>query len=132
MTEHDGHQSRATTTDATEPAIGNVVDRCTGLPRLLTRKCITCIFRPGNLMHLNDGAREDMVHAALRRNSWIVCHSTLPASGRSIGSQAICRGFWDVHARDSFGCRLAIAFGGPTLLQPPATHDTDDERRPTA
>ncbi|SEB46397.1 hypothetical protein SAMN04489727_1956 [Amycolatopsis tolypomycina] len=118
------HQPRATTTtDATASPIGDVVDRSTGLPRLLTRKCETCIFRPGNLMHLNDGARDDMVRAALASDSWIVCHATLPAAGIPVGEQAICRGFWDVHARDSSGCRLAVAFGGPVLVPPPTEPD---------
>jgi hypothetical protein len=115
------HQPQATTTtDATASPISDVVDRSTRLPRLLTRKCETCIFRPGNLMHLNDGARDDMVRAALANDSWIVCHSTLPSTANPVGEQAICRGFWDVHARDSFGCRLAIAFGGPVFAPPPA------------
>lgn len=115
------HQLRAmTTTEPTASAVGDLVDRSTGLPRLLTRKCETCIFRPGNRMHLNDGARDDIVCAALDNDSWIVCHSTLPGTGNPVGSQAICRGFWDVHARDSFGCRLAVAFGGPVVVPPPA------------
>ncbi|MCR6488295.1 hypothetical protein M8542_36240 [Amycolatopsis sp. OK19-0408] len=114
-------QPRATTaTDATTSPIGDVVDRSTGLPRLLTRKCETCIFRPGNLMHLTDGTRDDVVRAALANDSWIVCHRTLPGTANPVGSQAICRGFWDVHARDSFGCRLAVAFGGPVLVPPPS------------
>ena len=110
----------ATTTDATASPVGDVVDHSSGLPRVLDRKCGTCIFRPGNLMHLDPGRREEMVRAALGRGSWIVCHATLPAAGIPIGEQAICRGFWDVHARDSFGCRLAVAFGGPVFVPPPA------------
>lgn len=110
----------ATTTDATASPVGDVVDHSSGLPRVLDRKCETCIFRPANLMHLDPGRREEMVRAALRRGSWIVCHATLPAAGIPIGEQAICRGFWDVHARDSFGCRLAVAFGGPVFVPPPA------------
>ncbi|OXM59559.1 hypothetical protein CF165_47000 [Amycolatopsis vastitatis] len=107
-------------TDATASPVGDVVDHSSGLPRVLDRKCGTCIFRPGNLMHLDPGRREEMVRAALGRGSWIVCHATLPAAGIPIGEQAICRGFWDVHARDSLGCRLAVAFGGPVFGPPPA------------
>ncbi|MFI5593673.1 hypothetical protein ACIA5G_52225 [Amycolatopsis sp. NPDC051758] len=102
---------------------GDVVDGATGLPRTLEGKCLTCIFRPGNLMHLDEGAREDMVRAALGRGSWIVCHTTLPDAGIPTGQQAICRGFWDVHAPDSFGCRLAIAFGGPVVVPLPDLAD---------
>ncbi|MEV6639653.1 hypothetical protein [Amycolatopsis sp. NPDC051371] len=110
-------------TDAQASRCGDVVDPATGLPRTLEDKCPTCIFRPGNLMHLTEGAREDMVRAALERGSWIVCHTTLPDAGIPIGQQAICRGFWDVHARDSLGCRLAVAFDGPVLVPLPAVPD---------
>lgn len=119
----DPHPDTAIATDEETSRCGDVVDPATGLPRTLDEKCPTCIFRPGNLMHLADGARDDMVEAALERGSWIVCHSTLPDAGIPVGQQAICRGFWDVHARDSFGCRLAVAFGGPAIVPRPVTPD---------
>jgi hypothetical protein len=112
----------------TEPSrCGDVVDHATGLPRVLDGKCPTCIFRPGNLMHLNEGTREDMVRAALSNGSWIVCHTTLPDAGVPIGQQAICRGFWDVHARDSLGCCLAVAYGGPAFAPLPAAPHTSEQ-----
>jgi len=115
-----------TTIDTAAARCGDVVDRATGLPRVLDDKCPTCIFRPGNLMHLDTGRREEMVEAALGNGSWIVCHTTLPDAGIPIGEQAICRGFWDVHARDSLGCRLAVAFGGPVFVPPPAEPGAPD------
>ncbi|VVJ22703.1 Uncharacterised protein [Amycolatopsis camponoti] len=121
--QHDLVSPAPTTTDAPASRCGDVVDHAAGLPRTLEDKCPTCIFRPGNLMHLADGARDDMVRAALARGSWIVCHTTLPDAGIPRGQQAICRGFWDVHARDSFGCRLANAFGGPVVVSLPAAPD---------
>lgn len=54
--------------------------------------CKTCIFRPGNLMHLEDGRREDMVAEAKRKDSAIICHSTLGTD-----ASAVCRGFFDRH-----------------------------------
>jgi hypothetical protein len=124
MPDHDQKTHPAATTCATPSRVGDVVDHASGLPRVLDDKCTTCIFRPGNLMHLREGAREDMVRAALANDSWIVCHTTLPDTGNLLGTQAICRGFWDVHARDSFGCRLAVALGGPLFVPPPG-HDAD-------
>jgi hypothetical protein len=53
--------------------------------------CSTCIFRPGNRMHLSPGRVESMVADATRNESAIVCHSTLS------GDNAACRGFFDRH-----------------------------------
>lgn len=55
-------------------------------------RCPTCIFRPGNLMQLNDGRVDDMVAEATANESAITCHATLD------GDNAVCRGFFDLHA----------------------------------
>jgi hypothetical protein len=102
-----------------DPGTGDVVDPATGRPRVLDRKCATCIYRPGNLMHLQPGRREDTENTANERGTWIVCHATLPATGHPHGTQAICRGYWDVHQRNSAGCRLATFFGGPVEVPAP-------------
>lgn len=52
--------------------------------------CPTCIFRPGNLMHLEPGRLREMVGQARKDESTIVCHSTL-----NTGKEAACRGFFD-------------------------------------
>lgn len=98
---------------------GDVVDRDTGVPRVLSEKCNTCIYRPGNLMYLHKGRREQMERDSNDNGSWIVCHSTLPAAGQPVGTQAICRGFWDVNKFNSLGCRLALLFGGPVEVEGP-------------
>jgi hypothetical protein len=54
--------------------------------------CKTCIFRPGNLMKLEEGRVEQMVRdATSHAGGSITCHSTLG------GDQAVCRGFFDRH-----------------------------------
>jgi len=98
---------------------GDVRDESTGLPRVLSRKCDTCIFRPGNLMHLAPGQRDQMVREALAVGGWIVCHETLSVTGKPVGAQAICRGFWDIHSVEALGCRLTLALGGPIETPPP-------------
>lgn len=98
---------------------GDVVDRKTGLPRLLNQKCTTCVYRPGNLMWLREGRRDQMEQDSNDNGSWITCHKTLPAAGQEIGTQAICRGFWDVNKTNSWGCRLAIVLGGPVEVEEP-------------
>ncbi len=54
-------------------------------------KCPTCIFHPGNRMHLAPGRVSEMVQEALAVQSAIVCHSTLD------GDNAVCHGFWEHH-----------------------------------
>lgn len=100
--------------------VGDVVDRDQGVPRVLSEKCNTCIYRPGNLMHLREGRKEEMERGSLERDSWIVCHKTLPASGQPVGTQAICRGYWDVNKFNSLGCRLVLMFGGPVEVEEPS------------
>jgi len=109
--------------DADVSATGDVVDAATGRPRLLADKCVTCIYRPGNLMHLNPGRREQMERDANARGSWIVCHRTLPISGIPVGRQGLCRGYWDVNKHHSAGCRLAQHYGGPVEVPEPPTKD---------
>lgn len=50
-------------------------------------KCPTCIFRPGNLMHLPEGRVKEMVQEARGNWSVIPCHETL-------GDEAnVCSGY---------------------------------------
>lgn len=69
----------------------NVVNA--GKVHVCARMCKTCIFRPGNLMHLEEGRVDDMVAKATADEGCIPCHSTLDQP-----QQAVCRGFFDRHA----------------------------------
>jgi hypothetical protein len=68
--------------------------------------CSTCIFRTGNLMHLAEGRRDQLVREAITDDTAIVCHSTIGAS-----ENAVCRGFFDHHTKDTTCLRLALACG---------------------
>lgn len=68
---------------------------------VLNRKCDTCIYRPGNLMHLNDGRRDSMAAKAVANQTVISCHETLD------GARSVCRGFYDVHGRQILALVLA-------------------------
>lgn len=57
-----------------------------------SRMCDTCIFRPGNLMHLREGRVEDMVASCLEQQGTIPCHKNI---GPGAEGQAICKGFFD-------------------------------------
>jgi hypothetical protein len=53
--------------------------------------CSTCIFRPGNLMHLLPGTVETMVAESVKDEASIPCHKTLD------GDNAVCHGFFTKH-----------------------------------
>lgn len=59
---------------------------------VMGRMCATCVFRPGNLMHLPPGRLEGMVRESEKARSAIICHDTLGTP-----EQAVCRGFFDKH-----------------------------------
>lgn len=73
----------------------SVGDPVLGKSRLLSRQCATCIFKPGNQMHLREGRLRDLVAQTRARESFIVCHSTLPHYLYPDAKPAICRGFAD-------------------------------------
>lgn len=57
--------------------------------------CPTCIFRPGNPMHLEPGRVKGMVEECRQEDSYIVCHDTLGGRQRD---EAMCRGYLDTGA----------------------------------
>ena len=87
-----------------------------GRVHVMDRQCDTCIFRPGNLMHLEKGRRAQMVREALANDAAIICHSTL-----GDGANAVCRGFFDAH--DTRPLLLARALDA-------ITYDDADGRHP--
>src|ERR1700739_2543786 len=71
-------------------------DQKTKRPRLLSDQCSTCIFRPGNPMHLSPGRLKDICNSAIREGSQeIICHDTLTYGPFPDYGGAICRGFYD-------------------------------------
>ena len=63
-------------------------------------KCSTCIYRPGNLMHLDPGRKDSMESEAIAGGGVIPCHKTLG------GDESVCRGFFDVAKHEGL---LAVA-----------------------
>jgi hypothetical protein len=53
--------------------------------------CPTCIFRPGNLMHLSSGRLREIKDQAIADDTSIICHETYG------GPRSVCRGFYDRH-----------------------------------
>lgn len=58
-------------------------------------KCDTCIFHPGNRMHLNEGRVKEMVRKSTDQQSHIVCHDTLLYGFTGRLRPAVCRGYFD-------------------------------------
>ena len=56
-------------------------------------KCSTCIYRPGNLMKLDAGRKDQMQADAIADGGVIPCHQTI--HGRR-EQESVCRGFFDV------------------------------------
>jgi hypothetical protein len=73
--------------------------------RVCAGMCSTCVFRPGNPMHLRPGRVQQMVRDSIRDDSFIPCHKTLD------GQQAVCRGFFDAYGDRTLGCRLGHYVG---------------------
>lgn len=85
-----------------------MIGLASGGVRVMAERCRTCIFRPGNLMHLEPGRVADMV-ATCRSYAvthGVVCHETLGVgdddAGHSNvlapeGQQAVCRGYADAY-----------------------------------
>lgn len=98
-----------------EGPYADVADLRTGAVRLCSRRCDTCVFHPGNLMHLQPGRVTDMVTRARQVQGHVVCHETLGTD-----APAICRGFADGPDRGrSLALRLARALGTLHEVPPP-------------
>lgn len=63
-----------------------------GRIHVMAERCETCIFQPGNRMHLARGRVRAMVDEIKRTDGCIPCHKTL-----GIGANAVCRGQFDLH-----------------------------------
>ena len=63
-----------------------------GIVHVCKDRCSTCIFRPGNLMHLREGRVKEIVDSTNESGdgSTIVCHQTLHTD-----QNAVCRGWLD-------------------------------------
>jgi hypothetical protein len=97
----------------------DITDPATGLSRLLSRRCPTCILRPGDKMHLGPEQTAALVRRVLAEGTYVVCHQTLTYGDYPDFGPAICRGFFDAYAGRSPALRLLRAFGRLTEVDPP-------------
>lgn len=94
----------------------SVADHRLGKTRVLSRQCGTCIFRPGNPMHLDPGRLSAMIRQAQARERYIICHDTLPQVHPGYGP-AVCRGFYNRY--DTWALQLARRLWGIVEVPPP-------------
>ena len=94
-----------------------------GRVHVCERCCDTCVFRPGNLMHLEPGRLADMVDQAVAEDSAIICHSTLY---RDDVDNAVCRGFYDRHRTQPL--QVAQWLGLIRFDRPEVTHAVAADR----
>ncbi|MEU5565510.1 hypothetical protein [Micromonospora musae] len=105
----------------------NVKDPVLGKSRLMSRQCDTCIFAPGNRMHLGPGRLRALVTQARERDSYIVCHDTLPHYLYPQAKPAICRGFADRYRTRAL--QLIERLWGFVEVDPPQPAVQHDSRR---
>jgi hypothetical protein len=96
----------------------DVIDPATGKPRLLTDKCTTCVFRPGNLMHLPPGRLQDLIDHNREAGAGLTCHQTLSYSGTG-AERAFCHGFHDAYPDTQVFQIAERLLGGFTPVDPP-------------
>lgn len=87
-----------------------------GKVHVLSERCASCVFRPGNLMRLEPGRVAGMVEKAVRDQSGIVCHETIYGQAEQ---EAVCRGFYDAHGRRVIGLEIAPRLGILVEIPPP-------------
>ncbi|KOT61974.1 hypothetical protein ADK43_11425 [Streptomyces rimosus subsp. rimosus] len=103
------------------PEHAPVADASTGKIRVLSERCASCIFRPGNPFRATMPARiSSMVADAAAAEGHVTCHATLPDSAPAGVATAICKGFADAHGDRSLALRLGAALGNLREVPPPA------------
>jgi len=98
----------------------DITDPGTGLSRLLSERCATCITRGGDPMHLGPERTAAYIRHALDAGSYVVCHDTLSYGDFPDYGPAICRGFFDSFGDRTRDLLLLRAARRLTEVPPPA------------
>jgi hypothetical protein len=93
-----------------------VIDRESGKVRVLSRRCETCVFRPGTPF---EGRAEDLAAANVAAGALLTCHSTLPYGDHPEFGPAVCAGFWARHGMQIAAGRIARFMLGVIRIAPP-------------
>jgi hypothetical protein len=88
-----------------------------GKVRVLSRRCGTCLFRPGH--PFGEDRAAEVIEANVARGALLTCHSTLPYGPHPDFGPAVCAGFWARHAMQTAAGRIAQFVLGVTRIKPP-------------
>jgi hypothetical protein len=97
----------------------DISDPATGLSRLLSERCGTCILSPGDPMHLGPERTAAFIRQVLAERSYVVCHDTLTYGDFPDYGPAICRGFFDAFRTRSAALLILQAGRRLTEVPPP-------------
>ena len=97
----------------------DISDPATGLSRLLSERCGTCILSPGDPMHLGPERTAAFIRQVLAERSYVVCHDTLTYGDFPDYGPAICRGFFDSYRDRSRNLLILQAGRRLTEVPPP-------------
>jgi hypothetical protein len=97
----------------------DISDPGTGLSRLLSERCGTCILSPGDPMHLGPERTAAFIRQVLAERSYVVCHDTLTYGDFPGYGPAICRGFFDAYRTRSAALLILQAGRRLTEVPPP-------------
>lgn len=88
-------------------------------PQVLSERCATCVFRPGNLMHLSPGRLAVIIESNVSAGAALICHSTLPYGPHPEVGQAVCRGYYDAYGDSVAVIQVVNRLGGFKEIPPP-------------
>jgi hypothetical protein len=92
-----------------------------GRVRVLSRRCDTCLFRPGH--PFGEDRAAEVIERNVARGALLTCHSTLPYGPHPDFGPAVCAGFWARHAMQTAAGRIARFVLGVTRIKPPPGED---------
>jgi hypothetical protein len=105
----------------------DITDPATGLSRLLSERCPTCILRSGDKMHLGPEQTAAFVRQVLAESTYVVCHQTLTYGDHPGYGPAICRGFFEAYGSRSPALILLRACRRLIEVPPPPPGQPDGE-----
>lgn len=85
---------------------------------MFSEKCSTCIFWPGNRMHLREGYLQDIIRENVERGALLTCHQTLPY-GDALDEPTACHGFWSGYGLKTTAGIIARFAIGIIFVNPP-------------
>jgi hypothetical protein len=97
----------------------DISNPATGLSRLLSERCGTCILSPGDPMFLGPERTAAFIRQVLAERSYVVCHDTLTYGDFPDYGPAICRGFFDAYRTRSAALLILQAGRRLTEVPPP-------------